>query len=179
VIVDSPVDGGKMSPVYDSKLVSTALTLAVNDPEQGLIDLRNGWNAEVVAERENSDHRRLRVASPAGREIVLFRSAAPTRRPANYPESVPFVEGESVWAGASPAGAAALWISPQHPAEVAAAVVVQSVQSGWDLVSSVTLVLVGLKTVSLTQRGMRRGVSIVADHVMLSDTLAVNADSPE
>ena len=160
-----------MSPAHDSKLASTALALAATDPESGSIDLRKGWNAGVIEETGSSYPRRLHVTSPDGREIVLIRFAGPMERPDNYPESVPFVEAEIVWAGASLEGAAAIWISPRDPARVAATAVVQSVQSGWELDSSINAAFVGLKSVTLTQRRSRRGVSMVSDHVTLSDAI--------
>ena len=78
---------------------------------------------------------------------------------------------QTVWAGTSPVGGAAIWIHPRNPAEVASAAVAQSVQAGWDMMTSVNLAVPGVKMVTLKQGALRRGVSIVSGHVMLNDAM--------
>ena len=154
-----------------SSVLSAALALAADDPEVGPIRLRKGWSGRVTPVPNSGTERELSLTSPAGRAIVLRRFAAARERPETYPASIVFVEGHTAWAGASELGSATVWIQPSDPAAVAATAVSDSVQAGWNLDSSTNSAglfgYAALKSITLTQRGARRAISIVSGHVTL------------
>ena len=163
-----------------NSVLSAALALAADDPEVGPIKLRKGWSGSVTPVQNGGTERELSLTSPAGRAIVLRRFASAPERPETYPASIVFVEGHTAWAGASELGSGAVWIKPSDPAAVAATAVSDSVQAGWNLESSVNssglFGYAALKNVVLTQRGARRGISIVSGHVTLVDS-SIESDS--
>ena len=153
-----------------SSVLSAAIAVAADDPEVGPVELRKGWSGSVTPVPNGGTKRELRLTSPAGRAIVLRRFASANKRPETYPASIVFLEGLTVWAGESELGSGAIWIAPADPAAVAATAVSESVQAGWQLDSSTNVAgLFALKSVVLTQRGARRGISIVSGHVTLVD----------
>lgn len=163
-----------MAARRSSSVLSAALALAADDPEVGPIKLRKGWSGSVTTVPNGGAARELSLTSPSGRAIVLRRFSSARKRPETYPASIVFLEGHTAWAGASELGSAAVWIQPADPATVAATIVSDCVQAGWSLDYSTNSAGIfgyaALKSVVLTQRGVRRGISIVSGHVTLMDS---------
>jgi hypothetical protein len=155
------------------KSLTTALALAGDDPPAGTIPLKKGWRADVVSTGEPGSDRQMSVWNGEGPKVTLTRFAKADSRPHGFPPSIGYIPSETVWAGEADGHAAAIWIAPVDPAEVAARLVAESVGSGWELESSSNLEFPAIKSVSLRRSEVRRAVSILSGNVVVNEGEAI------
>lgn len=110
-----------------------ALTVAVaavaKDPTPGPIKPIKRWRGEVV---EDHGRRRIMVHGEDDKHAELARCPGAPARTAEYPDALPFVPNTILWWGQGPDSLVGTWVCVADTDIIAAAIVTESMERGWD-----------------------------------------------